>query len=128
MNFNLLITNSGKKNMTRYVTTNLKQLSTKVLKFGTLFLFQSLVCQIFLALERNCESFYRTFAALIPFLTIVLLVRWPSPISPVATWVSSLSINYNAVKNVALLKRKINKWWWIDDNDNIRLSVCRGYV
>ena len=128
MNFNVLITNSGKKNMTRYVTTNLKQFSTKVLKFGTFFLFQSLVCQIFLALQQNCKSFYRTFAALIPFLTIVLLVRWPSPISPVATWASLPSINYNAVKNFAHLKRQINKWWWIDDNDNIRLSVYRGYV
>ena len=72
MNFNVLITNSGKKNMTRYVTTNLKQFSTKDLKFGTLFLFQSLVCQIFLAFQRNCKSFCHTFAALIPFLTIVL--------------------------------------------------------
>ena len=34
------------------------QFSTKVLKFGTLFLFQSLVCQTFLALRQKCKSFY----------------------------------------------------------------------
>ena len=55
-----------------WLQTLAKQFSTKVLKFGTLFLFQSLVRQIFLALQWNCKSFYRTFAALIPFLTIVL--------------------------------------------------------
>ena len=33
--------------------------STQVLKFGTLFLFQSLVRQTFLALRRKCKSFLR---------------------------------------------------------------------
>ena len=40
------------------ISSNL-QLSTKVLKFGTLFLFQSLVRQSFLALRPKCKSFYR---------------------------------------------------------------------
>ena len=40
------------------VSTNLNlQFSTKVLKSGTLFLFQSLVRQIFLALRRKCKNF-----------------------------------------------------------------------
>ena len=34
------------------------QFFTKVLKFGTLFLFQSLVRQTFLVLRRKCKSFY----------------------------------------------------------------------
>ena len=38
------------------ISSNL-QFSTKVLKFGTLFLFQSLVCQT-LVLRRKCKSFY----------------------------------------------------------------------
>ena len=39
------------------ISSNL-QFSTKVLKFGTLFLFQSLVHQIFLLLRRKCKSFH----------------------------------------------------------------------
>ena len=39
------------------ISSNL-QFSTKVLKFETLFLFQSLVRQTFLALRRKCLSFY----------------------------------------------------------------------
>ena len=39
------------------ISSNL-QFSTKVLKFGTLFLFQSLVHQTFLVLGRKCKSFY----------------------------------------------------------------------
>ena len=39
------------------ISSNL-QFSTKVLKFGTLFLFQSLVRQTFLVLRRKCKSFY----------------------------------------------------------------------
>ena len=39
------------------ISSNL-QFSTKVLKFGTLFLFQSLVRQTFLALRWKCKSFY----------------------------------------------------------------------
>ena len=39
------------------ISSNL-QFCTKVLKFGTLFLFQSLVRQTFLALRRKCKSFY----------------------------------------------------------------------
>ena len=34
------------------------QFSSKVLKFGTLFLFQSFVRQTFLALRRKCKNFY----------------------------------------------------------------------
>ena len=34
------------------------QFSTKVLNFGTLFLFQSLVRQTFLVLRRKCKRFY----------------------------------------------------------------------
>ena len=34
------------------------QFCTKVLKFGTLFLFQSLIRQTFLVLKRKCKSFY----------------------------------------------------------------------
>ena len=37
------------------------QFSTKVLKCATLFLFQSLVRQTFLALRQNCKSFYLDF-------------------------------------------------------------------
>ena len=67
--------------------------STQVLKFGTLFLFQSLVRQIFLALRRKCKSFLRA--------------------STYSTSASSPSINYNAVnKNFCTLKRQIN-----DDDD-----------
>ena len=67
--------------------------STQVLKFGTLFLFQSLVRQIFLALRRKCKSFLRA--------------------STYSTSASSPSINYNAVnKNFCALKRQIN-----DDDD-----------
>ena len=65
--------------------------STQVLKFGTLFLFQSLVRQIFLALRRKCKSCKSTYS----------------------TSASSPSINYNAVnKNFCTLKRQIN-----DDDD-----------
>ena len=39
------------------ISSNL-QFFTKVLKFGTLFLFQSLVRQTFLVLRRKCKSFY----------------------------------------------------------------------
>ena len=39
------------------ISSNL-QFSTKVLKFATLLLFQSLVRQTFSALGRNCKSFY----------------------------------------------------------------------
>ena len=39
------------------ISSNL-QLSTKVLKFETLFLFQSLVRQTFLVWRRKCKSFY----------------------------------------------------------------------
>ena len=39
------------------ISSNL-QFFTKVLKFGTLFLFQSLVHQTFLVLGRKCKSFY----------------------------------------------------------------------
>ena len=78
-----------------YVVQILRNLlfSTQVLKFGTLFLFQSLVRQIFLALRRKCKSFLRA--------------------STYSTSASSPSINYNAVnKNFCTLKRQIN-----DDDD-----------
>ena len=39
------------------ISSNLR-FFTKVLKFGTLFLFQSLVRQIFLVLRQKCRSFY----------------------------------------------------------------------
>ena len=39
------------------ISSNL-QFFTKVLKFGTLFLFQSLICQTFLVLRQKCKSFY----------------------------------------------------------------------
>ena len=38
------------------ISSNL-QFFTKVLKFGTLFLFQSLVCQTFLVLRRKMQEF-----------------------------------------------------------------------
>ena len=39
------------------ISSNL-QFSIKILKFGTLFLFQSLICQTLLALRQKCKSFY----------------------------------------------------------------------
>ena len=66
---NLFVTNSkihnyGTRTANNYRThlcrTNLKQFqsSTKVLKFGNLFLFQSLLRQTFLVLGQKCKSFY----------------------------------------------------------------------
>ena len=42
---------------TAQISRNL-QFFNKILKFGTLFLFQSLVRQTFLVLRRKCKSFY----------------------------------------------------------------------
>ena len=90
------------------------QFSTKVLKCATLFLFQSLVRQTFLALRQNCKSFYldffftwfiviseeaQTFLALRQkcksfylnfFLNLIYYCKWGgSPIGPMASWVST---------------------------------------
>ena len=104
------------------ISSNL-QFSTKVLKFGTLFLFQSLVHQTCLALRRKCKSFYsnnlwigRTFAAL--FLSFIYYCKWGgSPKSPVASWVSS---PINAVNKFLYCVNKVNK----DDNDDNDEEVC----
>ena len=40
------------------LTLPFSNIANKVLQFGTLFLFQSLVRQTFLALRRKCKSFY----------------------------------------------------------------------
>ena len=63
---NLFVTNSHihqnrtviiERFCTVQISSNL-QFSIKVLKFGTLFLFQSFVRQTFLPLRRKCKSFY----------------------------------------------------------------------
>ena len=101
--------------------TNLKQLTILYQgpKFRTLFLFQSLFNQIFLALRKKSKSFYlykhwigqATHSQHLSFLKYIVVSEVASPISLVAFWVSSPSTNHNAVDNFffGLLKRHKNK-------------------
>ena len=106
--------------LTHLCRTNLKQLTILYQgpKFGTLFLFQSLVSRIFSALRQKSKSFYlykhligqATHWQHLSFLKYIVVSEVTSPISRVASWVSSPSTNHNAEDDFffGLLKRHKN--------------------